>query len=360
MIVSFKKYKHLVKQTLFLFGVIFFLSIVVDQTKAQGSLGKIRNRVSGQSNAPAASQPDDERQEKERKPRKNESNDRLLDSVRVAVSSSPANQSSSQKRDRRTSPRRNDRHRSNLHRHRHRGGRNNQHGFGYFCAQSPAFVPTTTIVQQDVIVLGNDLPPSHMIEGTAVPQYPSGFDDSIESNEVFQSVVEDELDSDMFSQWALRTSAFYGTDFDSLTHGSFGLLVQAPGAVGIDASVTTWRESGFAFRDNLWLGDVNLVFENITSPDVRTRIGIGVNWMADAFGGNAGLNLTAGTDIRLTERVLLTGEVDLGTLGDADFFHGQLSAGYQMRQTEWMIGYNHYNIGGTNIKGFFTGFRWRF
>jgi len=224
-------------------------------------------------------------------------------------------------------------------------------------------------VHQDVIVLGGDtspnrqlqpFPPTADLAGANVPQFQSGLDDSVDSNQVFQSVVEDELEFDEFSQWTLRTSAFYGTDFDNLTHGSFGLLLQAPGAVGIDTSVTTWRESGFAFRDNLWIGDVNFVFENVSSPDVRTRIGIGVNWMADRFGGNAGLNLTAGTDVKLTDRILLTGEIDLGTLGDADFFHSQLSAGYQMRQTEWMIGYNHYNIGGTNISGVFTGFRWRF
>ncbi len=174
---------------------------------------------------------------------------------------------------------------------------------------------------------------------------------------VDESYLETYVDS--FQSWAIRAEAFYGGNFDELSVGGFGLLIQAPGALGLDIGVTTFRESGFAFRDHLWLGDVNAVFET-GMDDFRARIGLGINWLSDPFGSDAGFNLTAGFDHQLSENWIAAGEVDFGTIGDTDLFHGQLSVGRRFGNAELIFGYDYYNIGGTGIDGWFTGMRFRF
>ncbi len=160
--------------------------------------------------------------------------------------------------------------------------------------------------------------------------------------------------------WSLRLSAFYGHDLEDLSQANVSALWQCPGCLGIETSVTTFRESWAQQRDHLWLGDVNLVFETLHIGATRFRIGFGVNWLADTIGAEAGLNLTAGFDMPLGPRWILTGEADIGNLGAADFWHGQLTVGRQFLHTEWMLGLGHYNIGGEQLHSVFTGVRFRF
>lgn len=167
------------------------------------------------------------------------------------------------------------------------------------------------------------------------------------------------FDDQILNQWYGRMTAFVGSDFEDISLGSFGLLLQCPGFLGLDISAAMLRESGTSFRDHLWVGDANLVFEG-TTGDLRSRIGVGLNWLGDRYGGEAGFNLTAGFDWQLARRLVLTGEADFGTLGDSDLFHGQISIGRQIQNAELMLGYNHLDIGGTTIGSAFTGVRFRF
>ena len=161
--------------------------------------------------------------------------------------------------------------------------------------------------------------------------------------------------------WGVRLSAVGGTDFDDITFGNFDLLLQIPGGVGIDTSVAVLRESGSYFRDHLYLGDVNLVFEPIVTDSFRMRLGVGVNWLGDAYGADAGFNMTCGFDWRLASRWIATGEVDYGSIGDADLTHAQFSLGRALSAvTEWTVGYDYRDIGGVTIGSAFTGLRFRF
>ena len=162
-----------------------------------------------------------------------------------------------------------------------------------------------------------------------------------------------------YFDWFTRLSVSYGYDFDDLAQGNFALLLQPPGGLGLDTSVAMLRETGSTFRDHLWLGDVNLVYEAIAG-DLRGRMGLGVNWLGDAYGGDAGINLTTGFDWRLSSRWVLSGEVDLGSLGDTDLFHGRLSLGRRIDRAEWMFGFNYHDIGGTSVNSAFTGLGFRF
>ena len=177
-------------------------------------------------------------------------------------------------------------------------------------------------------------------------------------NNVYESSIVDELHND-FQNWSMRLTAFYGSNFDRLNHGGLSLLIQETGGLGIDASVTTFRESSPSVRNHIWLGDANIVLEGITG-DLRGRVGLGVNWLADSVGADAGFNLTFGLDVKISDRLIGSGEIDFGSLGATDLFHTQVSLGYRIQKSEIVTGYDYYNIGGTGIDGWFLGFRIRY
>lgn len=157
----------------------------------------------------------------------------------------------------------------------------------------------------------------------------------------------------------VRFEIDYAGDED-VDRSGFGLLMNATGGLGMDTGVRIFRESGADYRDHLWLGDFNIVYELFPTKCMRTRAGVGVNWLSDNWGGEVGFNMTLGTEL-FTEHVILSGEIDLGTLGDTDLFHGRLTASWRHSDhLEWFAGYDYLDIGGTEIRGVVGGLRFRF
>lgn len=164
---------------------------------------------------------------------------------------------------------------------------------------------------------------------------------------------------DTSDAWFGRFTAFGGSDFDTLDQYQFALLAQIPHAFGLDVAVHSFRESTPSISDQLWLGDANVVIEPIFG-DLRARIGVGFNWLHDNVGTDYGINLTGGFDLDLSQVLMLTGEIDLGGVGEADLLHAQLTLGYQLGPAELFGGYNYYRIGGTKLDGAIAGLRFRF
>jgi len=169
--------------------------------------------------------------------------------------------------------------------------------------------------------------------------------------------------SDPFSDlppFQIRFEIDYAGDEADVSRSGFGLLLNATGGLGIDTGVRMFNERDADFRDHLWMGDFNLVYELFPTKYSRTRAGVGVNWLADRYGSEGGFNLTLGTDL-FAGPITFTGEVDLGTLGDADLFHGRLTAAIQPgAHLEWFAGYDYLDVGGTEIRGVVGGVRFRF
>lgn len=286
----------------------------------------------------------------------------LLNSVRLAVNS---NQPTSHRENPQARPAR------PQSRHRHRGVYHRPVVIAppqHFCpppvvihqpifqsqiCHEPVFVPTTTVVTPLLVE-----PPSRR----PVPVHPRVQDEMIGEPMVIDS-YENEMASigeDWFSSTDSRFWATLGGDFDDLFFGSLGFHLQAPRGPGLDVSVSTIRESGMNIRDHLWLGDANLVYQIVRRPRLKSHLGIGVNWMGDSLGGAAGFNLTAGVDVKLGDNWSLTGEGDIGNLGDADFLHTKVALNRQFDSLQWTVGYEAYDIGGTKLDSVFTGFVLRF
>jgi hypothetical protein len=173
-------------------------------------------------------------------------------------------------------------------------------------------------------------------------------------------VVPKQFGVGLLPPWHARFGIDYASDVDDVSRFGFDLLANATAGLGIDSGVRLFREQGDDFRDQLWIGDLNLVYELMPTEWIRPRAGIGFNWLADSYGAEAGLNLTVGADL-LAGPLVITGEGDFGTLGDADLIHARVTAGWRQNQSlEWFAGYDHLDIGGVPIRGLVGGLRFRF
>ncbi len=219
----------------------------------------------------------------------------------------------------------------------------------------PVFVPVhqTSIVEAPAPVIGRD----SVILPTTVEHEVIVDEPIIQPSPI---VVDNAIGRDWFYDTPSRFWATIGSDFDGITTGGIGVNFQSPGSIGLDGSIMTLRESTENYRDHLWIGDVNLLYEVLATEHVRGRIGVGVNWLNDAWGSEAGFNLTAGLDVRLTSRLLLQTEGDAGSLGDADYFHGRVNLATRLDSCELLLGVDHFNIGGTELNIAFTGIQFRF
>lgn len=160
--------------------------------------------------------------------------------------------------------------------------------------------------------------------------------------------------------WYVRFGMDYATDIDDVSRFGFDLLANATGGLGVDTGARLFREKGQGYRDHLWIGDFNIVYELMPTDWLRPRAGIGLNWLADRYGAEAGLNLTCGADV-LFGPVTLASDFDFGTLGSADLIHWRATAGLMQNDAlEWFAGYDHLDIGGVEIRGVVAGLRVRF
>jgi hypothetical protein len=160
--------------------------------------------------------------------------------------------------------------------------------------------------------------------------------------------------------WTVRVDTEYASNLGQLSRFGLNGLAQAPQGLGIDFGVRLNWEQDLGIRDQLWLGDVNLMFEWSRTERFSFRAGIGLNWLADVYGAETGLNLTVGSDWFVAPKLVLVGELDVGTLGAASLFHGRLTAGYRLERAELFAGYDRLDIGGVGIDSLVSGVRFRF
>ena len=86
---------------------------------------------------------------------------------------------------------------------------------------------------------------------------------------------------------------------------------------------------------------------------VRTqwRLGVGMSWLADSVDDTAGVNFALRTDYFPMKPLIFCGELDHGTLGHANTFHGRASVGFNIDQTEFFAGYDFRSIGDVDVEG---------
>jgi hypothetical protein len=151
-----------------------------------------------------------------------------------------------------------------------------------------------------------------------------------------------------------------GGDFKGLQKHGGRLRLDTLSRFGLDTEWNYRRESLSSGHDMLWNGDVNLVYRFAQSQRAAFYMGLGLNWLSDHLGSNAGFNFTYGADFYPTKPWVLSGSIDWGTLGHASAFHGRATVGVMLNRLEFFTGYDYYKLGGTSLPSYVAGVQLHF
>lgn len=159
-------------------------------------------------------------------------------------------------------------------------------------------------------------------------------------------------------RWAGRFRVDYAADFDDIERLGGHLLLSTASGWGLDSQLDFFTERLPAgARDELWLGDCNLVYRLGKSEGCQARVGVGFNWLDDPLDTDFGFNFTYGLDFFPADPWVVSASLDWGTLGHAGLFHFRTTVGAVVHGVEAYTGYEYYDIGTTQENALIAGVR---
>ncbi len=170
----------------------------------------------------------------------------------------------------------------------------------------------------------------------------------------------EELD---LSPWSFRLSVENGTNFDDINRFAGTLQVETRLGLGL---WTNWNylyeDLGHGYYDDLVLGNITLTWRFLESRRLIMRWGVGA-WIAtDTWGGfhEAGVNVHLSADYFPVRPFVLSGVLEVGSLGDTNIAHARFTAGVLWRGVEFYGGYDFMHIGDTDLHTPMVGVRFWF
>ena len=157
---------------------------------------------------------------------------------------------------------------------------------------------------------------------------------------------------------AIRAEFQFGTDFDDTNRYTGKAIIEGTSRWGLDAEWNHYTERvGPGVKDNLYVGDVNVLFRFVQTPQFLWRLGLGINWFDSGIVDELGLNATTRFEYFPLPPVIFAGEVEYGGLGDSQMFHGAFKLGLNWRHIELFSGYDYRRIAGIGLHGPLFGIR---
>lgn len=161
--------------------------------------------------------------------------------------------------------------------------------------------------------------------------------------------------------WALRAVGEYGNDFAGIERYGASLRLDTAVRFGLDTAWSHFREDlPGGGSDILDLGDVNLVYRFAQGEKGEMRAGLGMNWFHDGPVDEYGFNATYAGDFYPARPWVLSFELDYGRVGDAERFHGRLTAGAQWGRGELFAGFDFESLDAVGLPTWTLGLRWWF
>jgi hypothetical protein len=150
----------------------------------------------------------------------------------------------------------------------------------------------------------------------------------------------------------------YGSDFKDVERYGQRLLLDTSPRFGIQAGHDWFREElDGGTTDEVNFGTVNLTFRFAQSRRALMYTGLGVNILDAGTKTDYGFNFLYGADVFPVKPVMLSLQMDAGTLGDANLFRARGTVGINWRRFEAFIGYDYLNVGGVELQGMMAGLR---
>lgn len=157
-------------------------------------------------------------------------------------------------------------------------------------------------------------------------------------------------------RWSGRLRAEYAGDMDSVERLGGRLLLSTASRWGLDTEMSYFEEVlSSRERDQLGLGDFNVVLRFAQDERAEFRTGVGFNWLDDPQGTDFGFNFTYGVDIFPRRPWVFSGDLDWGTLGRGELFRIRFTAGVVLRGVEFYTGYEYLDVDASTFNGLIGG-----
>jgi len=167
-----------------------------------------------------------------------------------------------------------------------------------------------------------------------------------------------DLRCDHLRRISFRFDSEYGTDTAQLSRIGSHLMMSSSQGLGIDTEFSYFIEKQTdAPDDNLWLGDINVIYRFIESENIQWRWGLGMNWLTSQGITKTGFNFTMSADLYLGKPWIVSTGFDVGTIGETDLFQFRITAGINIRHVEAYTGYQYYDIGTSQMNFLIAGAR---
>jgi hypothetical protein len=159
----------------------------------------------------------------------------------------------------------------------------------------------------------------------------------------------------------LRIRLDYADNFLAQQKISTHFIFESRNRLGVDASFDYLRESvAVGQHEQLWIGDVNVVWRFAQMERAQMRIGLGMNWQRAVVGTENGINFTYGGDFYLSKPQVLSADLDWGRLGSAGLFRMRTTYGRQIGRAKVYVGYEYLSIGDFKKNFLITGMSFDF
>lgn len=226
----------------------------------------------------------------------------------------------------------------------------------------PVEIIETHVYHQPVVPI-HTAPPAYVPPPAPEPVYPSPVEQYF--RQFARYPYADGCEGYMYSSdsrvgkdWAGRVQFEFGSDFDGVDRTGGAFLIETVSGWGADFAWNSYREDvpGGGY-DELHIGDANLLYRIAETDHSLVRVGVGAAWLGDAYDTDFGVNFTLRGDFMPADPVVLSGELDLGTLGDAQHVHAAGTVGVMLGRAEVYGGYDYRRIGDVEIEGPMLGLR---
>lgn len=176
------------------------------------------------------------------------------------------------------------------------------------------------------------------------------------------SPLTNELEGKVPATWermfSFRTSIEAGSNFNGLNRFGGTFLIDSMTRFGIGGSLHYYEEKKDRFSpDQLWLGDVELLYRFAQSEDTQFRVGVGTRFLHDNLKTDWGINFIYGFEVFPKRPWTIGGQLELGTLGEASVIRATGKVGRNWKHGEFYMGYDFLRIGKVRLDGPMLGLR---
>ena len=223
----------------------------------------------------------------------------------------------------------------------------------------PETTPPVYLAPAPVVV---ETPVCEPVEGPlyppAAPSPAQSFGESFASYPYANSATGCLLSARAGKPWLGRVQFELGDGSEEVERTGVAFLLEGSFGFGVDFDWDSLTESlPEGGHDELHIGELNVMYRLIETDHALIRAGIGVQWMGDRFDTDSGVNFSLQADLFPRRPYVVSGELDFGTIGDAQTIHAAATAGVMLGRAELYGGYDYRRISDVEIKGPMIGLR---